>query len=1011
MKNLRNKPKCGIETEYLNKKYVCDRKPYKDHGCCIFHSPRVKEKHSDFKDEFLKYIQKCNSNDLIKEYDLRGCFFPEVDLSSLTFKKDAFFNKCQFLGRLTFNKSKFFGKSFFGHSIFQEELYFLEVSTYETCSFSSCEFNKKAAFNSSEFHSDAYFANAIFKEHFSIGGSDFYEHVSFSDSQFHDLTQMSSIKFRDTVYFNKCQFSGDTNLSHCTFLDDVSFQFCIFSLRVNFKKSVFQGEISLNNSRITKLKYINANGLNFDGAILKEISFWHVEKLKDVSFRNAFILSVTFANMKLDNCDFTGAVFDSVRTKGWRPDSKTIKNSKYIYSDYIINEKDEYNPLDDSRVPVEGCFGEADCIDFTIADYLREKYKWSSSLSLPKIIQTPIIEYIRFFEDFSRFIDGIELKITTQKEGEKIRVEFFTDSEKDKAEVKISFENYLKNLCLTREEIEGIYNYIDFKSAKSLEDQDVKLLVYRLQEKLINYQRDLSYVLNIIGDSTDTEGNKVLQYAQSIRQSQLLASPIDYPVPFNYVSDLENNMENKKSFDIGIIIVINKERKAVLNAFGINNIKDRIRSEGSIFWNGKIKSAISDSDLNVVVHCISKPGNQEATNATSKMIERFKPKAIFLVGIAAGIRDKIKIGDVVIPRAVVDDTLKVAESSELLSRPKSSPLPHTISQMINAFDLDVDDWHQKFNGIHSNEIIVPEGLENEYSVHVANLPSVHEVAIYSSDILIKDPNLLIDAKNQLHQQIKIGEMEAAGFISACEGRGAQIPWLIVRGISDFGDELKNDDFHTLASCSAASYLFHFISSGFDIQLIDSGYSKKNLIEEVDEDILLKRLEKLLLEYKGLISGFKYKFKERDDGRVRNDGPNAYIETLFILINICLHQNQEYKLKTNEFANFILKNFPAYLTNVFEHFHLMLKTIDSYSNKVKKDDLLFDLKRLISNQEKFVYLFFASSTGFEDFKQLILKYSICEGAYVTKRELQNSNDLGYETAVNIIQSSNLKLDVF
>jgi nucleoside phosphorylase len=66
----------------------------------------------------------------------------------------------------------------------------------------------------------------------------------------------------------------------------------------------------------------------------------------------------------------------------------------------------------------------------------------------------------------------------------------------------------------------------------------------------------------------------------------------------------------------------------------------------------------------------------------------------------------------------------------------------------------------------------------------------------------------------MHGKVEAGEMEAAGLATAC--RRGNVDWLVVRGISDFGDTLKSDQFHTLASHAAASVAVDFIQNGLQI---------------------------------------------------------------------------------------------------------------------------------------------------------------------------------------------------
>lgn len=54
-------------------------------------------------------------------------------------------------------------------------------------------------------------------------------------------------------------------------------------------------------------------------------------------------------------------------------------------------------------------------------------------------------------------------------------------------------------------------------------------------------------------------------------------------------------------------------------------------------------------------------------------------------------------------------------------------------------------------------------------------------------------------------------MEAVGVANACER--AETPYVVVRGISDFGDERKDDRFHELAAKAAALVARDFILRG------------------------------------------------------------------------------------------------------------------------------------------------------------------------------------------------------
>jgi len=84
--------------------------------------------------------------------------------------------------------------------------------------------------------------------------------------------------------------------------------------------------------------------------------------------------------------------------------------------------------------------------------------------------------------------------------------------------------------------------------------------------------------------------------------------------------------------------------------------------------------------------------------------------------------------------------------------------------------------------------------------------AVHPGLIVSSDTLVNNAELKKQIMNDWPLAVG-GEMECYSLYTA--GRWKSIPWILIKGISDWGDGTKSDDrpYHPLASASSAS-LFH-----------------------------------------------------------------------------------------------------------------------------------------------------------------------------------------------------------
>ena len=121
---------------------------------------------------------------------------------------------------------------------------------------------------------------------------------------------------------------------------------------------------------------------------------------------------------------------------------------------------------------------------------------------------------------------------------------------------------------------------------------------------------------------------------------------------------------NNQIYDVGILTVVEPELKAVQRALKINNFRDRVPHKGLLYWHGKIYSQIHQRDLRVIVSCQALAGESQASTAASYMIAEFDPAMVILVGIAAGRRGQIRIGDVALSREVADVTAGVMEGGE-----------------------------------------------------------------------------------------------------------------------------------------------------------------------------------------------------------------------------------------------------------------------------------------------------------------------------------------------------------
>ena len=275
----------------------------------------------------------------------------------------------------------------------------------------------------------------------------------------------------------------------------------------------------------------------------------------------------------------------------------------------------------------------------------------------------------------------------------------------------------------------------------------------------------------------------------------------------------------RERVDIGILTVIPPELDAARSALG--SLK-RVKEEpgGTVYWHGVVRSTLRECDYTVVLAGIGAAGTSSTASLASQMIERYRPSVVLLVGIAAGMRGKVRIGEVVLSERVVAYEMEalVADKDGVRTvepRPEMSRVSHGILQDMINYQPDAKRLTLLFKRIEGTFPRAPRGKKKAWQGHVASSVTCKaQVTIASGDKLLRDPGKLRELRRDKHGKIEAGEMEAAGLVEAC--RVANIPWLVVRGISDFGDDFKNDEFHTLASKTAATVMADFVAHGLDL---------------------------------------------------------------------------------------------------------------------------------------------------------------------------------------------------
>ena len=237
-----------------------------------------------------------------------------------------------------------------------------------------------------------------------------------------------------------------------------------------------------------------------------------------------------------------------------------------------------------------------------------------------------------------------------------------------------------------------------------------------------------------------------------------------------------------KHADVGIVTVLTEELEAVMSALRIRRgAREDERSRGLRFWEKNLRQPRTGVDLRVVVTKVDSTPLRCAFGC-STFYRRYELGCSLLVGIAAGRKDKMNLGDVVVSEMVLDYEGERRTPKGGRKRPWPYSVDTALSRDLAYFDSP--------NIKRRWKVLMASRLKNYRSRHVV-LPGRDEDRVAKCDIgVILAGNKLLDdgslprLAKKYHDKVLAAEMEGSGF--AGMSREAEIPWLVFRGISDFG---------------------------------------------------------------------------------------------------------------------------------------------------------------------------------------------------------------------------------
>ncbi len=259
-------------------------------------------------------------------------------------------------------------------------------------------------------------------------------------------------------------------------------------------------------------------------------------------------------------------------------------------------------------------------------------------------------------------------------------------------------------------------------------------------------------------------------------------------------------------FDFAVITALGSELDAVLKLdYGWEKI--RLKGDPTFYHKGNFES--DGVRRTVIAASALQKGMASSAALASKLVLKFQPKLLAMVGICAGVRGKVDLGDVIVGNPTWDwgsgkhDETESGSSVFRLA-PKQSELTVGLASLCDEI-ARTPAFLQRIRAGWQNRV-----PQSEFKVHVGPMASGASVVANSS--------VGKEIANQNKDLIAI-EMEAFAVMVAAEySTTPRTDSIAIKSVCDFADPDKDDNWQPYAAYTSASFADELFRQFFHVKM-------------------------------------------------------------------------------------------------------------------------------------------------------------------------------------------------
>ncbi|SEA55063.1 Nucleoside phosphorylase [Xylanibacter ruminicola] len=259
-------------------------------------------------------------------------------------------------------------------------------------------------------------------------------------------------------------------------------------------------------------------------------------------------------------------------------------------------------------------------------------------------------------------------------------------------------------------------------------------------------------------------------------------------------------------FDVAIINALLSENEKVRASFGAQEwqVVEFPSDHSTTFYT---KTVVNDRGEHIrIVTCYALQMASTASSAlTSKLLYYFRPRYLFMTGIAAAVdREEANLGDILVAKKVWDGAsgkIKTDEEGNAIFYPDYHELP--LDTDVQAIVTRLKSDRPLLNNIEEGYAYTAGKPQTRLQLHLGPIASVPAVLSRKEEV----------DKIQVHCRKLLGiEMEGFGVFYAASNSAHPRPQytVLVKSVSDYADTEKSDDFQDYAMYTSAEFAKHVI---------------------------------------------------------------------------------------------------------------------------------------------------------------------------------------------------------